>query len=169
MTVIKYRNGRLFLSYIFLLFIVSCKKEGPAGAKGEDGNANVRSGTITLTNTDWKWNSTWAFTTNTGTSTLYTTRYADINTPLISQSIADKGSVQLFFKPYSSQDAWAPLPFIYLDITRSYYFNIVFEYSVGRIRVHYYWTPNAVASPPGGLSTYVLPDYTFKYVITEAK
>lgn len=156
----------LLLSGLFLFF--SCKKEGPAGPAGADGNANVRSGTVSLTNANWKWNSFWALTTSTGSSTIYSTRYADINTELLTQEIADKGSVQVFFKP--SNDGWVSLPFTFLDVTRNYYFNFMYEYKPGKISLHYFWTSNiAGAGVPTGLNTYALPDYTFKYVITAAQ
>lgn len=150
---------------------MACKKEGPAGpagAPGEDGNANVRSGTVSLTNADWKWNSFWTFTTSTGTQTLYATRYADINTELLTQEIADKGAVQVFFKP--DKDEWVPLPYHFLDVTRNYFFNIVYSYKAGRIQLHYFWTSNiAGGGVPTGLNTYPIPNYTVKYVITAAQ
>lgn len=156
------------LLIIGAFMITSCKKEGSMGPPGADGNANVRSGTVSLTNADWKWASSWALTTSTGSSTIYSTRYADINTELLTQEIADKGSAQVFFKP--SNDGWVPLPFIFLDVTRNYFFNFMYEYKQGKIRLHYFWTSNIVgAGNPTGLNTYALPDYTFKYVITAAK
>lgn len=146
------------------LLFVACKKEGPAGPPG---NANVKSGTVSLTNTDWKWNSFWTLTTNTGSNTSYPTRYVDINTDLVTQDIADKGSVQVFFKP--DGDVWAPLPYTFLDVTRNYFFNFMYEHKAGRIRLHYFWTSNiAGGGAPANLNTYVLPNYTFKYVITAA-
>ncbi|SIN83202.1 hypothetical protein [Chitinophaga niabensis] len=161
------------LSWYFMLLtgsllFISCKKEGPMGPPGTNGNANVHSGTVSLTNTDWKWASSWALITSTGTSTFYATRYAEINTELITQEIADKGSVQVFFKP--NNEGWVPFPYILLDVTRNYFFNFMYEYMPGKIRLHYFWSSNiAGAGVPTGLNTYPLPNYTFKYVITAAQ
>lgn len=158
--------------YLLLLtgpfLFLSCKKEGPMGPPGADGNANVRSGTVTLTNADWKWNSFWEFTTSTGSSTIYSTRYAEINTELVTKEIADKGSVQVFFIP--SIEGWVPLPYTFLNASLNYYFNFMYEYIPGKIRLHYFWTSNiAGAGVPSGLSTYVIPNYTFKYVVIAAQ
>lgn len=158
-------HGKLSWHLLLLtgpLLFISCKKEGPMGPPG---NANVRSDTVSLTNADWKWNSFWTLTTSAGSNTIYPSRYADINTELVTQDIANKGSVQVFFKP--SNDGWAPLPYTFLDVTRNYYFNFVYEYKQGLIRLHYFWTSNiAGGGTPTGLNTYIIPDYTFKYVVT---
>ena len=153
------------LSWYFMLLtlFISCKKEGPMGPPGTNGNANVRSGTVSLTNADWKWNSSWPLSIGGGSTTNYSTRYAEINTDLITQEIADKGSVQVFFKP--KDEGWVPLPYIF---TASYSFNFMYEYMPGKIRLHYFWTPNT-GSIPAGLGTHVIPNYTFKYVITAAQ
>lgn len=155
-------------SYLVLLIssllFMACKKEGPAGA---DGNANVKSGTVSLTNADWKWASSWALTTSAGSNTIYSTRYADINTELVTQDIVDKGSVQVFFKP--DNDEWAPLPFSFIDVTRNYSFNFMYDHKPGKIRLHYFWAPNGTTGTlPGGLNSFTIPNYTFKYVITAA-
>ncbi|WP_343307843.1 hypothetical protein AAHN97_11910 [Chitinophaga niabensis] len=161
-------HGKLSWYFILLtgsFLFISCKKEGPMGPPG---NANVRSGTVALTNADWKWGSSWALTTSTGSSTIYYTRYAEISTELITQEIADKGSVQVFFKP--DNKGWVPFPYIFLDVTRNYFFNFMYEYMPGKIRLHYFWSSNTTgAGVPTGLNTYPLPDYTFKYVITAAQ
>lgn len=156
---------RLLMLLAGLFLFLSCKKEGPMG------NANVRSDTVSLTNADWKWNSFWTLTTSTGTTTTYPTRYAEINTELITRGIVDKGSVQVFFKPDNAAGSgWVPLPYIFLDFTRNYFFNFVYEYVPGKIRLHYFWTSNITgAGVPSGLNTYPLPNYTFKYVITAAQ
>ena len=160
-----FRNGLIgcLTLLITLTTIVSCKKEGPPGA---DGNANVHSGTATPANTDWKWSAFWTLTTSTGTTLSYNTRYVDINTDLITQDIVDKGSVQVFFKP--NNDSWVPLPYVIPGFNQN--FNFVFEYKKGLLRLHYFWSavPGG-GSVPSGLGTFVLPNYTFKYVITAAK
>ncbi|NML20694.1 hypothetical protein HHL16_07405 [Pseudoflavitalea sp. G-6-1-2] len=147
----------------FALLSVSCKKEGPPGA---DGNANVRSATVTPANAEWKWSSTWTLTISTGSTLYYNTRFLDINTDLITQDIVDKGSVQVFFKP--NNDGWAPLPYVIPGFYQNY--NFVYEYKKGLLRLHYFWSavPGGGAVP-AGLGTFVLPTYTFKYVITAAK
>lgn len=145
------------------LLFISCKKEGPIGPAGKDGNANVRSGTVSLTNADWKWASTWSLSIGAGSTTNYNTRYSEINTDLITQEIADKGSVQVFFKP--KDEGWVSLPYIFQS---SYSINFMYEYMPGKIRLHYFWTPN-MTGIPAGLGTHTIPNYTFKYVITAAR
>lgn len=137
---------------------------GPQGPQGPQGNANVKTGTIIPTNAQWLWNSFWTLTTSTGSNTLYATRYVDINTNLVTAGIVTTGTVLVYFKP--TGDAWTPLPFRFLDVTRNYYFNIVYEYKQGLIRLHYFWDSNiSGGGAPTGLNTYPIPSYTFKYVI----
>lgn len=146
---------------ICLILMIACKKEGPPG------NANVRSDTLSLTNANWLWAGSWPLSTGGGTVTYYPTRYVDINTELITQEIVDKGSVQVFFKP--GNDAWVALPFTFLEAGNLFFYNIMYDYKQGRIRLHYFFTRNQ----PGGtfptLSTHNIPNYTFKYVITAGK
>jgi hypothetical protein len=137
---------------------------GPQGPQGPPGNANVKTGIVTLTNAQWLWGGNWSLTTSTGSSTIYSTRSVNVNTNLVTAGIVTTGTVLVYFKP--GNDGWVPLPYHFLDFTRNYYYNIVYEYKQGLIRLHYFWDSNTVAGGvPSGLSTYVLPDYTFKYII----
>lgn len=137
---------------------------GPQGTQGPAGNANVKTGTITLTNEAWLWAGGWALSTGGSSSTIYSTRYVPINTKLITADIMATGTVLVYFKP--NNDGWVPLPFRFLDVTRNYFYNFVYEYKLGLIRLHYFWDSNSTAGGvPSGLGTYVLPTYTFKYVI----
>lgn len=187
MSFVQKKHYKILLCTLMLaasIVFCGCKKEGPQGqqglqgdpgaqgprgqqgTQGPAGNANVKTGTITLTNAAWLWASSWGLTTSIGSATIYTTRYVLINTKLVTADILATGTVLVYFKPYTYNDGWVPLPYRFLDATRNYYYNFVYDYKLGLIRLHYFWDSNGTTgSAPSGLGTYVLPTYTFKYVI----
>ena len=68
--------------------ILSCQKEGPAGADGQDGNANVKSYEKTVNPNQWY-----------DLSDEWVTAYAaDFQMPEITQKIVDEGAVLVYFK-----------------------------------------------------------------------
>jgi hypothetical protein len=149
------------LPTICLILFIACRKEGPPG------NANVRSDTLVLTSTDWRWNALWTLSTASGTTTSYPSRYVDINTELVTQEIVDKGAVQVFFKP--DNDEWVALPFIFQEWNNQFSYNIMYNYKPGNIQLHYFFTVNQPGGVPPTLRTHNIPTYTFKYVITAGK
>jgi hypothetical protein len=139
---------------------------GPAGPQGPTGNANVKATIVTVTNSQWLWNSLYSFTTASGSTTSFFTRYADITTPQITDDILTNGMVLVFFRPFAQSTDWVPLPYSFQAFGGQFYYNIVAVPTAGKIRLHYFWTPNGSAGTvPNNLSTYVIPDYTFKYVV----
>ncbi len=84
----------LAVAALILSFSPSCKKEGPPGPAGEDGNANVKSSTITFSN--WTWHS----------GTLYD--YADFTWGEITSDIANSGTVLVYLS--NGNGGWLPLP-----------------------------------------------------------
>src|SRR5881394_1218438 len=155
------------------LMAVLCLTSGVAacdGPMGPAGNANVQSGTQALVSADWLWNDSWILETGIGSTTGWFTRYADISTPLITEDIVNNGTVLVYFKssvePVQGQAGWTSLPFTFLEFGNQFYYNFRYKYEVGKIRLHYFWSPNGSSGTvPDGLNTYTLPDYTFKYVI----
>ena len=74
--------------------------------------------------------------------------------------------VLVFFRPYAQSTDWVPLPFSFQALNGQMYYNIVAVPTTGKIRLHYFWTPNGSGGTvPANLSTFVIPDYTFKYVV----
>ncbi len=139
--------------------------DGKDGTNGEDGNANVSVGTVVLTNADWLWNSSYSFSYGTGTTTIFFTRYVNLNVPEIDAKIDDTGLVLVYFKPTAS-GGWQPLPFQFPSFGNDYDTHIVYETSVGNIRFHYFWRANQ-GTVPSGLDSYTIGNYPIKYVIIE--
>jgi len=151
----------LFFSAIMLstlLFLAGCKK----GDTGPEGNANVKSGTVILTNTSWLYPGTWMIKPAVNTSVSYSTRYADINTPLITEDVVKNGMVLVYFNP-ASDNTFTPLPYTFESIT--YYYNFAFEYKAGNIRLHFYYSSNASGGALPALNTTTIKDYTIKYIV----
>ncbi|MEQ1799550.1 MAG: hypothetical protein ABL872_16465 [Lacibacter sp.] len=139
---------------------------GPAGSTGPQGNANVVVDTFTLSNSNWIWNSTYSFSNGTGSSTGWFTRYFDRNYTGITQSILDKGVVLVYFTSFSTNASqWTPLDFSFLAFGSQYYYNIRYETFLGKVRLHYFFTPNGPAgTTPSNLSTVGIPNYKFKII-----
>ena len=139
--------------------------DGEDGTNGEDGNANVWVGTVALTNADWVWNSSYSFSYGTGATTSFFTRYVNLNVPEIDAEIDDTGLVLVYFKA-TSTGGWQPLPFQFSSFGNDYETHIVYETSVGNIRLHYFWRANQ-GSIPSGLDTYTIANYPINYVIIQ--
>ena len=140
---------------------------GPQGSQGPEGNANVRVDTFTLTNAQWAWNSQYSLETAPGSYTEYFTRYHDVTLASITQGIIDSGMVLAYFvpNPLVNTNNWTPLPFQFLDGSQNFFYDVVFQVSVGKVELGYFFQQiNAAASLPT-LSTYTIPSYTFKLVV----
>ncbi|WP_315814800.1 hypothetical protein [Paraflavitalea speifideaquila] len=156
---------RHMLTYLLILpALAGCKKEGTQGPPGPAGNANVKGDTIRLINSNWLYPGQWALQTGGGAITYYSTRYADIATDLITADIIKRGSVEVFFKP--NNDSWTNLPYSFLGAFPAINHHFMYEFKAGNIRLHYYWSAGPTTPVPTGLNTYVIPGFTFKYVVT---
>jgi hypothetical protein len=98
---------------VFALSIFSCKKAetGPTGATGPQGNANVQTTTQTIQASSWS------------TVTASNQSSTSISIPTITQSIIDKGSVELFYS--TDGTSWEKLPA---------YFDYI--YTLGEVQIY---------------------------------
>ncbi|MCK4539411.1 MAG: hypothetical protein KAV42_11500 [Candidatus Krumholzibacteria bacterium] len=155
----------LILLMVVSLMVVGC--EGPTGPAGEDGNANVKTGTISPTSAEWLWQGAYDFQTGTGTWTSYFTRYVNIPVAEITPDFISTGLVLVFFEAVPGSGEWAPLPFQFTSFGSQYNFNIVYEVEEGVIRLHYFYSINTAGATVPTLETAVIPTYTFKYMVIE--
>jgi hypothetical protein len=156
---------KLLVLFAAALLIAGC--EGDAGPTGPAGNANVMAGTISPTNAQWIYSSTWSMTTDVGTVTSLTTRYVDIPVPAITADIIAKGAVLVYFEAEAGSDEWTTLPFEILHYTRAYFIDVVYEVQEGMIRLHYFLRPPTPGGALPDLATRVIPTYDFKYLVIE--
>ena len=90
----KNKNYLSFAMILILSILSGCKKEGPAGPAGQDGNANVKSSTITFSN--WSWSSSGQYD------------YVDFTWGAITTDISNSGGV--FVYESNGSGGWLPLP-----------------------------------------------------------
>ena len=114
---------------------------GINGSNGINGNANVKSATITVTNSNWTYNSSaWEY-------------YCVLNNPTITQSIVDNGMVYGFIE--SSTGIWRALPAtINYSNTQSYTFT--YTYYLGGVTLFIDMSDNSTFT--------TIADATFKFV-----
>ena len=148
-----------------VLLAVGC--EGDQGPAGPDGNANVKTGTISPTNEEWLWMSSYWFQQTTTTGMGYFTRYVDIPVAEITSDIISTGIVLVFFEALPGSGNWTPLPFQFVEPYGAYIHNIVHEVSEGLVRLHYFNMRNSAGATLPELATVSIPTYTFKYTVIE--
>jgi len=166
--------------------MVSCSKEGPVGpagpqgiqgpagpqgvqgVQGPQGNANVSSGTFTLSNANYK-NDYWTITTGPSSALGNFAKKATVNVPAITSGIFNTGTVLVYLKTPNGLTAtlstWSLLPFDITSFGGGFFISIKFNYEVGKLYVYYLYmaTDNSVTVP--SVYSAVVPDYTFKYII----
>jgi hypothetical protein len=108
----------MFAALIALVTFSGCKKEGPPGPAGEDGNANVQSSAITFSN--WYWNN----------SAYYDC--SDFTWGAITNDIANTGGVFIYLS--NGAGGWVPLPRTVYPST-SYSQSQRYVYSTGAFTV----------------------------------
>jgi hypothetical protein len=106
-----------FLSMTFLL--ASCAKDGAVGPQGPQGNANVQATTITVNAADWQ----------NGGNHWKTT----LSVPSITQAVADRGIVAVYYNYAPQPTDWIPLPLVTYPSTYSQTWT-PFNY-VGGVRI----------------------------------
>lgn len=131
----------------------------------------ITSYTVSPTSAQWLWNDNYPFNTSGNSYTEYFTRYYDITVPALTQDILDNGTVQVFFTPFlSNPNHWTPLPFRFLDGGSGFYYVFAYTTAPGHVRLHFFFEANqttGVTIPT--LSTYSVPTYKFKVVLTPGK
>ena len=117
----KTKNTIILFSLVLFTFS-SCKKDGPVGPAGKDGNANViASNTLMLNN--------WSSTFDNGTEFTYS---SIITWGSISQAIKDNGVVMIYIHDNTTTN-WTALPYSESGTGYSDAFN--FEVAVGQVTV----------------------------------
>lgn len=141
--------------------------EGPEGPQGPEGNANVVADTLTLTDSDWIYNSIFWLGTGPGASSGYISRYADLAVPALTQDILYAGEIRVYMEhaPSATPGAMTSLPLIFSHT--SYTRNYFYELSVGQIRLHYFHTRNDPSFTPPNPQTVTIPDRLYKWVVIE--
>lgn len=130
----------------------------------------VTSYTVNPVNAQWLWNDDYPFHTSASSYTEYFTRYYDIAVPALTQDILDNGTVQVFFTPYLNDlNQWTPLPFRFLDGSSKFYYVFAFTTTPGHVRLQFFFEPIQAGATTPTLSTYVVPAYKFKVVLTSAR
>jgi hypothetical protein len=118
-----------------VILINGCKKEGPAGPAGKDGNANVQSSTITFST--WNWDAVNKF------------EYSDFTWSAITPAIANTGTVLVYL---STSAGWTPLPrTIYPSTTYSE--SQRYTYKTGAFTIV---VQDSDLTPPAALGTWTI-------------
>lgn len=183
---LKYTNMKKLLFYAAVLLAASCTKQGPAGPQGvqgiqgvqgpqgpqgPQGNANVMVDTFTLTTSQFTWNSWYAYASSDGSYTEYFTRYHDCPFSAVTADVLASGMVLAYFTPdpANSPNQWAPLPYTFLAFGGAFYYNFVYQTSVGSVRIHYFYTANGSGSAPTTLATDAIATRRYKLVAVSGK
>ena len=111
-------------SLSILLLIASCKKEGPQGPAGKDGNANVvSSNTVVLSN--------WSSVYDDGTDFLYS---STVTWPTITQDVKDRGVVMVYYHDNTTTN-WTAVP--YSEAGTGYSYSMNLDVAVGAVNISF--------------------------------
>ncbi len=148
-----------------LLLVSSCTKTGAIGPKGPTGNADVWTDTLGVPGSQWTIGGSYIFYTTSGSTTSYLTKFVDVADTFITRGILDSGTVYVSFTPdLQNPDTWIPLPYQFTSFNGTYATNIVYETSVGKLRLNLYFSQiNPTATLPS-IYNYVPDTYRFKIV-----
>ena len=131
-----------------MVFAVSCRGPmGPQGPAGHDGNANVKSSTLTVYSDDWYWDETsWR---------------VDIEYEAIDADIDDFGAVLVYM---NNGNTWRQLPmtFYYYVAGNDAYYSSSLEVSSYEKGVSIFWTESDM------WDGYQPDDHDFKIVVIAA-
>jgi len=124
--------------------------QGVQGPQGSQGNADVMVDTFSLTGAQFAWNSWYTFASSNGSYTEYFTRYHDCPFSAVTADVLASGMVLAYFVPDTASypNQWVPLPYTFLAFNSAFYYNFVYQTSVGSVRIHYFYTANG-AGPWG--------------------
>lgn len=169
----------IFFGFVLLFFVTACSKTGPTGpqgatgpagpqgstgAQGPIGTANVFVDTFSVTNADWLYGSIYWFSTGNSSATGWFTRFHDQSFSKVTQGILDTGMVLMYIQSYTDNPTqWQPMPFSFTSSGGAYQYNYAYETMVGKVRMHFFYTPNSGAIPTT-LSTDVIPTHRYKII-----
>lgn len=160
--------SKVFFSACFLaigILFIQCKKD-----KAFDPETSIephlKTDTFTLVNNDWKIDGSYVFDHLTNGYMWANTRYHERNFAPISQDILDNGIVLCYFTPSLTFNTnnWTPLNFSLLSHTQDFYYNLACETSVGKFKLHYFYSANANGVTVPNVRTAIVPKYKFKIV-----
>ncbi|MBV8252543.1 MAG: collagen-like protein [Chitinophaga sp.] len=143
---------------------------GPTGATGSQGNANVKSGNFTLTNTQYALD-IWSYQTGPGSAAGISAKMATVTLADITADVFNKGTILLYIKEPAvfgaNPSVWTPLPWQISSFNPGYLININYNYDIGKLRIYYMNLPtdHAPTTPVPLISTVTVPNFDFKYVI----
>ena len=138
------------MALLTMAFMASCRgPQGPEGPAGHDGNANVKSSTVTVRSSDWYWdNTSWR---------------VDLEYKAIDANIDDYGAVLVYM---DNNNTWRQLPmtFYYSAVVdgEEYYYSSSLEVSSYEEGVSIFWTENDF------YDGYRPDDHVFKIVVIAA-
>ncbi|MBN8784308.1 MAG: hypothetical protein J0G98_14720 [Terrimonas ferruginea] len=167
--------SKLFFSVAFLLvtmLFMQCKKEGtpgpegPRGEQGATGNANVKTDTFRLTNAQWTAGGSYVLDHVQGGYMWSVSRFHERNFTAITQDVLNTGMVLCYFTPSLTFNVnnWVPLNYSMLNPSNSFFYNIAYETSVGKVKLYYFYRTNIPGTDPPAVSSAVIPNYKFKIV-----
>lgn len=161
---------RLKLSALILAAgVLACEGDaGPVGPPGEDGVANLLSGTFTVAPTAWS-NGFWHFSVDGGTQA-NPARVATIAVPAITSSVLSDGVVLVYLRtpstPTGPADHWTLLPFHQGGFGGGYLVSIKTAVRAGEIRIGYSHESTDAVAPPNVYGV-TLPAYEFRWVVIQ--
>jgi hypothetical protein len=166
-------------SLCFFTLLPGCSKTGPAGAtgpqgstgaqgsagpQGPQGNANVQVDTFSLVSSQWIWNDDYILYTGSGSYTEWFTRYYKATFPAVTQGVLDSGIVLVYMTPdIANKSQLSPLPYTF-DTGNGYSYDFVYVTSPGTVELEFFFANQSPTVTPPTLSSYVLPNYSFKCV-----
>ena len=62
---------------------------------------------------------------------------------------------------------WLPTPYSFLDGSGDFYYNIAFQTFTGYVELEFFFQQIVANATIPTLSTYTIPSYTFKIVLTQ--
>lgn len=158
-------------TFVFLVVagLTACEGDaGPAGPPGNDGIANVSSGTFSIAPTAYT-NGSWHFPVAGGTQA-NPAKVATVAIPAITSEILASGAVLVYLRtpstPTGPLDHWTLLPFHQGGFGGGYLVSIKAAVRPGEIRIGYVHESTGPAAPPDVYSA-SLPTYEFRWVVIE--
>ena len=151
---------------LILASAIAC--EGPVGPAGENGAANVSSGTFTVSPQQYT-NDFWYFPVAGGTQA-NPAKVATVAVPAITNTVLSSGAVFVYLRiPTTSvgaADHWTLLPFHQGGFGGGYLTSIKAAVREGQIRIGYVHESTSSAAPPD-VYALTLPTYEFRWVTVE--